>query len=157
MGSLKSPPFYLGGYILLCMYMAKRNEYKPKKGVRKLTDKQMAYVKLRVENPKMTKTRAVMQTYNVAKPTYAGSMAKELDNNEAVQLALMAHSKLAEQTIVRAIMDYGNSERQWERTLAVETAKYVHDKLHGKAIQQNINLNQNFTKDAQEQREKYGL
>ena len=130
---------------------------KPKKGIKKLTDKQRAYVKLRVENPKMTKTKAVLETYNTKTPTVAGNISWQLDKNPAVQNALLAHSKLAEQTIVKAIIDYGESERQWERTLAVETSKWVHDKLHGKAIQQNINLNQNFTKDAQEQREKYGL
>lgn len=135
----------------------RKDSTKPLKGVRRLTDKQRAYVRLRVENPKMTKTKAVLETYNTSVPTQAGSIAHALDKNPAVQNALLAHSKLAEQTIVKAIMDYGESERQWERTLAVETSKWVHDKLHGKAIQQNINLNQNFTKDAQEQREKYGL
>lgn len=137
--------------------MPKKNPYQPKKGVRRLTDKQRAYIKLRVENPKMTKTKAVMQAYDVAKPTTAGAMANRLDKNEAVQNALLAHSNLAEQTIVKAIMDYGNSEKQWERSLAVETSKWVHDKIYGKAIQQNVNVNQNFTKDAQEQREKYGI
>ena len=137
--------------------MTKQNPYKPKKGVRRLTDKQRAYVKLRVENPKMTKTKAVMQTYDVTKATNAGAIANKLDKNPAVQNALMAHNHLAEQTIVQAIMDYGNSERQWERTLAVETAKYVHDKLHGKAIQQNVNVNQNFTEQAKQERDKYGL
>lgn len=137
--------------------MPKKNPYQPKKGVRKLTDKQRAYIKLRVDNPKMTKTRAVMQVYNTDKPTNAGAMANKLDKNPAVQNALIAHSKLAEQTIIKSIMDYGDSEKQWQRTLAVETSKWVHDKIYGKAIQQNVNVNQNFTKDAQEQREKYGL
>lgn len=130
---------------------------KPRKGVRKLTDKQRAYVKLRVENPKMTKTRAVMQVYDVEKPTTAGAMAKKLETNEAVQSALLAHSALAEQTIVKSIIDFGDSDRQWERTLAVETSKWVHDKIYGKAIQQNVNVNQNFYEKAKQEREEYNL
>jgi hypothetical protein len=137
--------------------MKKVKSDNPKKGVRRLTDKQRAYVKLRVENPKMTKTKAVMETYDVTKATNAGSIANRLDKNEAVQSALIAHSNLAEQTIVKSIMEYGDSDKQWQRTLAVESSKWVHDKIYGKAIQQNVNVNQNFTKDAQEQREKYGL
>lgn len=137
--------------------MPKRNEYKPKKGVRKLTDKQRAYVKLRVENPKMTKTRAVMQVYDTDKATNAGAIAKQLERNEAVQSALIAHSKLAEQTIVKSILDYGDSDKQWQRTLAVESSKWVHDKIYGKAIQQNVNVNQNFSEQAKEERNKYGL
>jgi predicted metal-dependent HD superfamily phosphohydrolase len=135
----------------------KDSPYKPRKGVRKLTDKQRAYVKLRVENPKMTKTKAVMRTYNVTKATNAGAIANTLDKNPAIQNALMAHSKLAENTIIQAILDYGDSEKQWQRTLAVETAKWAHDKIYGKAIQQNINLNQNFSEQAKEERNKYGL
>lgn len=137
--------------------MPKKNEYKPRKGVRKLTDKQRAYVKLRVENPKMTKTKAVMQVYDTDKATNAGALANRLDKNPAVQSALLAHSALAEQTIIKSIIDYGDSDRQWERTLAVETAKYVHDKIHGKAIQQNVNVNQNFYEKAKQEREEYGL
>ncbi len=135
----------------------KQNPYKPSKGVRKLTDKQRAYVKLRVENPKMTKTRAVMQVYDTERPTTAGSIANRLEKNEAVQSALIAHSNLAEQTIVKSIMDYGDSDKQWQRTLAVESSKWVHDKIYGKAIQQNVNVNQNFSEQAKEERNKYGL
>jgi len=130
---------------------------KPRRGVRKLTDKQRASVKLRVENPKMTKTKAVMRTYDVTKATNAGAIANSLDKNPAVQSALLAHSALAEQTIVKSIIDYGDSEKQWERTLAVETSKWVHDKIHGKAIQQNVNVNQNFYEKAKQEREEYNL
>lgn len=134
-----------------------KSPYKPKKGVRKLTDKQRAYVKLRVDNPKITKTKAVMQVYNVEKPTTAGAMANKLDKNEAVQSALIAHSALAEQTIVKSILDYSDSDKQWQRTLAVETSKWVHDKIYGKAIQQNVNVNQNFYEKAKQEREEYNL
>lgn len=129
----------------------------PRKGVRKLTDKQREYVRLMSSGEKMTPTRAVMQAYNMKSPQSAGGYSQVLKKNPVIQSALLAHSNLAEQTIVRAIMDYGESEKQWQRTLAVETSKWVHDKLHGKAVQQNINLNQNFTKHVEDKGKTYDL
>ena len=129
----------------------------PKRYVTPLTPKQRKFVQLMTSDPKMTPTRAVMQSYNVKKPTTAGAMSKALEKNPKVQSALIAHTSLAENTIVKAIMDYGDSEKQWQRTLAVETSKWVHDKLHGKAVQQNINLNQNFTKHVEDKGKVYDL
>ena len=130
---------------------------KPKRYVTPLTPKQRKFVELMVNDPKMTPTRAVMQSYNTTKPTNAGAISKSLQKNPKVQSALLAHTSLAENTIVKAIMDYGDSEKQWQRTLAVETSKWVHDKLHGKAVQQNINLNQNFTKHVEDKGKVYDL
>jgi len=129
----------------------------PKRYVTPLTPKQRKFVQLMTSDAKMTPTRAVMQSYNVKKPTTAGAMSKALEKNPKVQSALIAHTSLAENTIVKAIMDYGDSEKQWQRTLAVETSKWVHDKLHGKAVQQNINLNQNFTKHVEDKGKVYDL
>ena len=129
----------------------------PKRYVTPLTPKQRKFVQLMTSDPKMTPTRAVMQSYNVKKPTTAGAMSKALEKNPKVQSALIAHTSLAENTIVKAIMDYGDSEKQWQRTLAVETSKWVHDKLHGKAVQQNINLNQNCTKHVEDKGKVYDL
>lgn len=144
------------------MYMAYNPEYakrasKPKKGVTPLTDKQRKFVQLMTSGQKITPTKAVMQTYNVKKATTAGAMSKNLQKNPKIQSALLGHSALAENTIVKAIMEYGDSDKQWQRTLAVETSKWVHDKLHGKAIQQNINLNQNFTKHVEDKGKVYDL
>jgi hypothetical protein len=128
-----------------------------KRNPRKLTSKQRDYIKLRVENPKMTKTRAVMQVYDTDKPTHAGAMANHLEKNPLVASALASHASIAERTIIRAILDYEDSDKQWQRQLAVESSKWVHDKLYGKAIQQTNNVNMNFTQHAQEKAEKYGL
>lgn len=136
---------------------AEKKKLKPKAGVRPLTPKQRKFVQLLTSDPKMTPTRAVMESYNVKKATTAGAMSKQLQQIPKVQNALLAHSNLAENTIVKAIMDYGDSEKQWQRTLAVETSKWVHDKLHGKAVQQNINLNQSFTQHAEDKGKVYDL
>lgn len=134
-----------------------KKNLKPKKGVTPLTDKQREFVRLMTNGERITPTRAVMRVYNTDKPTRAGSIANSLKKNPKIQMALAAHSSLAEETIVKAIMDYGDSDKQWQRSLAVETSKWVHDKLHGKAVQQNVNINQNFTKHAEEKGQIYDL
>jgi hypothetical protein len=134
-----------------------RKNGQPKKGIRPLTDKERKYVMLRTSNPKMTKVRAVMETYNTKTPTVAGNIAWELEKKPKIQNALLAHSKLAEETIVQAIMDYKESDKQWQRTLAVETSKWVHDKLHGKAVQKSHNVNQNFTEHISKKQADYDL
>jgi hypothetical protein len=124
---------------------------------RKLTPKQRDYIKLRVENPKMTKTRAALQVYDTDKPTHAGAIANHLEKNPLVQSALAQHSRLAERTIIKAILDYEDSDKQWQRSLAVESSKWVHDKLYGKAVQQTNNVNLNFSQHANQKAEEYGL
>jgi ribosomal protein S17 len=139
------------------MSNSRKSYERPKKSIRRLTDKQKAYIKLRVENPKMTKTAAVMRTYNTVKPTNAGAMANKLEKNTLVQSALAAHADVAERTIVKAILDYEDSDKQWQRTLAVESSKWVHDKLYGKAVQRNDNVNLNFTQHAANKAQEYNL
>lgn len=130
---------------------------KPKKGVRPLTPKQREFVRLMTSGERITPTKAVMRVYNTDKPTNAGAISQALQKNPKIQMALAAHSNLAEETIVTAIMDYKDSDKQWQRTLAVESSKWVHDKIFGKAVQQNVNINQDFTKHAQEKGQIYDL
>lgn len=132
-------------------------QQKLRKGVGPLTPKQREFVRLMTSGTKITPTAAVMRVYNTDKPTTAGNISHHLQKNPKVVSALMAHAALAENTIVKAITDYGSSEKQWQRTLAVETSKWVHDKVHGKAIQQNINLNQNFTKHVEDKNKIYDI
>jgi hypothetical protein len=124
---------------------------------RKLTEKQRAYVRMRLDNPKMTKTRAAMSVYNASSPQSANAIATSLEKKPQIQSALMAYSDLAESTIVGAIQEYRDSDKQWQRTLAVESSKWVHDKVHGKAVQQVNNINQNFTGHVQQKVQEYEL
>lgn len=117
----------------------------PKGPARKLTEKERIYVRERLLNPKKSKVSAVFKAYNVTKATNAGSIANRLEKNPKVQMALSAYSGLAESTIINAIDDFKDSDKQWQRQLAVETSKWVHDKVHGKATQKNENKNLNFS------------
>jgi hypothetical protein len=132
------------------MAKTKKKNYMPKKHLRKLTDKQRAYVRERVANPTKSKVSAVFKSHDVTKATNAGAMAAQLERNPKVQAALAAYSGIAEETIVQAIADFKDSDKQWQRTLAVDTSKWVHDKLHGKATQRSENLNLNFSEHVQE-------
>ena len=134
-----------------------KKNLKPKRGVTPLTAKQREFVRKMTSGEKITPTRAVMETYDVKKPTTAGAMWKALEKNPKIQMALAAHSNLAEETIVTAIMDYKDSDKQWQRTLADESSKWVHDKIFGKAVQQNTNINVEYTKHADQKAKEYDL
>lgn len=131
---------------------------RPQANQRKLTRKEQAFVKEIIKNPKAKPEEIVKEAgYAVKNDTNAKNIYYQNMERPAVISALGAYSELAENTIVKSIVDFGNSDRQWQRVLAVETSKWVHDKVHGKAVQQNINVNQDFSKQADAKRQEYGL
>ena len=125
---------------------------------RKLTRKEQAFVKEIIKNP-IARPEVIVKNagYEVKNDTNAKNIYQQTIKRPEVISALGAYTELAETTIVKSIVDFGNSDRQWQRTLAVETSKWVHDKVHGKAVQQNINLNQDFSKQADTKRQEYGI
>ncbi len=111
----------------------------------KLTRKQRAFVNELKKNPKQSATKAVLKTYNVTNYSTAGAIASENLKKPQIISHLEAYNDIVESTISNTVIEYGNSQNIKERTLAVETAKYVHDKLHGKAVQRNVTLNAGVT------------
>lgn len=115
----------------------------------KLTRKQQAFVNELKNNPKQSATRAVLKTYG--KPdkelTYntAHSIAVENLQKPAIVSHLDAYKDIVENTLTNTIIEYQNSDNIKQRTLAVDTSKYVHDKLFGKATQRtettSLNVN----------------
>lgn len=123
-----------------------------------LTRKEKEFVKQVVTNKNADNADIVKAAgYNPKDDTVASSMYTTIMKKEKIQSALSAYTDLAESTIIKSITDYQNSDRQWQRTLAVDTSKWLHDKVHGKAAQMNFNVNQDFTEFAQKQNEKYDL
>lgn len=123
-----------------------------------LTRKEKAFIQQVVKNPGAKNAEIIVNAgYQPKNDVTAKTMYQQMMKKEKIQSALSAYTDLAEQTIIKSIKDYGDSDRQWQRTLAVETSKWVHDKVHGKAAQMNINLNQDFTEHATEQNKKYGI
>lgn len=111
----------------------------PKKPIAKprpLTTKQRLFVKHIIDNPKASATEAAAQTYNVIKRKTAEAIATENLAKPSIISALAAHNQTIENTLINTVTEYQDEDKQWKRTLAVDTAKYIHDKIHGKAKQQ---------------------
>jgi hypothetical protein len=102
---------------------------------RPLTRKQEAFVKHLVENPKASATQAVLSTYNIDNPKTASVVAAQNLVKPSIVTELAKYNNLVENTLINTVNEYSQSDKQWERSLAVDTSKYIHDKIHGKATQ----------------------
>lgn len=123
-----------------------------------LTRKEKEFVKQVLTDTSSTNSEIVVKAgYKPKDKINAGLMYGQLMKKEKIQNALAAYTDLAETTIIQSIKDYKDSDRQWQRTLAVDTSKWLHDKVHGKAAQMNFNVNQDYTEFAQKQNEEYKL
>lgn len=122
-----------------------------------LTRKQQAFVKHLIEHPKESATEAAVQVYDVTDRLTAKSIATENLSKPAIQTELAKYNNLVENTLINTIQEYGNSDKLGYRTLAVETSKYIHDKIHGKATQrtevttQGIQLNIDLTSSLEQE------
>ena len=118
---------------------------------RKLTRKQQAFVNTLLNNPKMSATQAVLQTYNTTDYSTAGSIAVENLQKPAIQSQLQNYSELVENTLITDVIQFKDSKDLKERQLANDTSRYIHDKIHGKSKQitevttQGISLNIDLT------------
>jgi hypothetical protein len=115
----------------------------------KLTRKQAAFVKELVENPKQSATKAVMKTYGKPDKPVSLNTAAVIANENLNKPNIISHldnyNDIAEQTITNTIIDYKNSDNIKQRTLAVNTAQWLHDKVNGKATQRTENTNVNIS------------
>lgn len=107
----------------------------------KLTRKQEAFVKELIENPKQSATQAVMKTYNVNNAKTASVVATENLAKPSIQSHLHNASDMVERVLEKTVEDWGNEENTQKRALAIDTAKYIHDKVHGKATQKVVTEN----------------
>jgi phage terminase small subunit len=108
-----------------------------KKELPKLTRKQAAFVKYIIEHPKESATKAAVASYDLSNNNVAKSVASENLTKPAIISHLESHSELVENTLLNTVRDYANSDKLGYRALAVDTSKYIHDKIHGKAIQRS--------------------
>lgn len=98
------------------------------KSLPKLTRKQKAFVDLLIANPKMSATKAVLQTYNVSNNHSAEVVASENLSKPVIMQHLHDNASRAEQTIVNLL-----ESKKEEVKLA--SAKDILDRVHGKATQ----------------------
>ena len=100
-----------------------------------LTTKQQAFVNELIDNPKQSATAAVRKTYNVTTDNSASQIATENLRKPQIIMALGKASELFESAIVGTVRDWGKSDNTRQREIALDAAKYGHDKVHGKAKQ----------------------
>lgn len=111
------------------------------KSLPKLTRKQALFVKELKENPKQSATQAALKAYDNTSYMTAAQIASENLKKPQIISHLADYNDMVENTLSNAIYKFKNSDDVKELTLAVDTAKYVHDKIHGKAVTKNLNLN----------------
>jgi phage terminase small subunit len=102
---------------------------------RKLTKKQKAFADNLIKG-NGNKTQAVVDAgYEVKDRLVARNIAVENMANHGIQTYLAKHSDTVENSIISTINRYKDSSELDEVREAMTNARWVHDKVHGKAVQ----------------------
>lgn len=114
----------------------------------KLTRKQTAFVQKLIDNPKMSATQAVRETYNVTTNRSAEVTASENLRKPEIVSTLNRYSKTIEDIITSKAVELSSSDKIEEVKEGLLNSRWIHDKIHGKATQrvetQNTSLNINI-------------
>ncbi len=101
----------------------------------KLTRKQRIFIEWWLAHPKASATEAAVQAYDVKNRNVANAIAAENLAKPSIRSQLESHVELVENVLVNTVKDFGSSKKVGHRALAVDTSKFVHDKIFGKATQ----------------------
>lgn len=125
-----------------------------------LTPKQAVFVQELIDNPKQSAAEAARKAYGkpgqMMSQSTATSIAHENLTKPDIVAALNDSTELFESVIVGVVRDWGESENTRKREIALDAAKYGHDKIHGKAtvkVEQQTNIVQiaiNLTGDGEQ-------
>lgn len=124
-----------------------------------LTRKQKAFVQYMINNPKDSATKAVKATYGTTDKPVTELSARNIAHTnltkDNIRTELAKYSGMVEDSIITTINRYKDSDQLEEVKEAMQNARWVHDKVHGKAVQQiqsnstklvlNIDLTQSDT------------
>lgn len=109
--------------------------YKP----RKLTTKQKLFIKEKLDNPKQSDTQAAIKAYSTPdkqiSPASAQVIAFENLRKPAITSKLEDANELVESALIGTVKDWGDHDKPRQREIALDSAKYIHDKVHGRATQ----------------------
>lgn len=121
-----------------------------------LTAKQKAFVKAKLDNPKISNTDAAMVAYDAKDRSVGSTLGHNLIRNQKIIMALGEHNDLFESVIVKTAKDWQDSNTPRKREIALNAAMFGHDKVHGKATvkidQQStvVRVSINLTGDGEE-------
>lgn len=102
---------------------------------RELTTKQRAFIKELVDNPKKSATQAALKAYDTDSPQVAQAIASENLSKPMIRSELAKYNGMLESALINTVDEWKDHERPRQREIAMDVAKYVHDKIHGKATQ----------------------
>lgn len=99
----------------------------------KLTRKQQAFINYWLNNPKSSGTQAALAVYDTTDPVVAASIAYENFRKPQIKAHMQSFGELAEEAIVGTVRDWGHSEIPRKREIALDAAKWSHDKIFGRS------------------------
>lgn len=109
---------------------------KPQKKPRTtLTRKQAAFVEYVIDNPKSPIADAAAAVYNTNDRHVARAIAAENLTKPIIQSELAKHSKTIEDIITNKTYQLTSSDQLDELKEGLLNARWMHDKIHGKATQ----------------------
>jgi hypothetical protein len=91
-----------------------------------------------MSDPKKTQAQAYQEAYNVGEMTKRASIdvqASATLRKPAVISYLANYNDLVENTLINTVNDWGREDNTRKREIAVNTAQFLHDKIHGKSTQ----------------------
>lgn len=109
------------------------------KAMAKLTPKQRVFVREYMDNGGVgVKAAAVAYKKDISDPkqySVAGSVAVENLKKPAIRSSLANYNNLFESAMINTVEEWKESAKPRQREIAMDLAKYAHDKIHGKATQ----------------------
>lgn len=106
---------------------------------KKLTPKQKAFVKELLDNPKLPAAEAVRRAYNTPEKQMTDGSARviayENMRKPAIISKLQDHTELVESALIGTVSDWAQDDAPRKREIALDAAKFIHDKVHGRATQ----------------------
>lgn len=102
-----------------------------------MTGKQKAMIAERLKDSKASNAEIIKRAgYNVN--TIQSASQQYLENMKKPEIASRLEPVVdeIEDALITTVREFKSSDKQWERTLAMDNAKWIHDKVKGKAVQQ---------------------
>jgi phage terminase small subunit len=119
--------------------------------MKKLTRKQKNFADTLINNPKISATQAVIETYNATTRHSAEQIAHENLRKPEIVSYLERHLNDTENILLNTLNEYKNEEDLSKRKHSTDIAMWIHDKVQGKATQRtethvtSVNLNLDLT------------
>lgn len=102
-------------------------------------------------------TQAVKEVYNVKNDLTARVMGSQNLTKPNIVSALEEHNDLFKNTITDTVAEYSKSKDTGKRALAVNTAKWGYEQIHGKATQRTESVSASFIQHTSDKAKKYQI